>query len=62
MTAKVFRQFMKEMGCCFLAICCPPGSPQQRAAFRTFAAGNGVIDEAQADELFDAAVAEGNTR
>jgi len=57
-TRKHFEQRMKVLGCCLLGICCPPGGPEQRAAFRTFCNGAYGMPEAEADALFDAAVAQ----
>lgn len=56
MTRKQFEQLMEVLGCCLLGICCPPGSPEQRAAFRQLSATFGVA-EADADRLFAAALA-----
>ena len=54
---KVFAALMAELGCCWLAICCPPGSQQQRDAFGKLAAAHG-FSQAEADAMFDAAVAQ----
>jgi hypothetical protein len=58
MTRKQFLELMKELGCCLLGICCPPGGAAQRKAFLSLAASHGVPAE-EAGALFDAAVAEG---
>jgi hypothetical protein len=57
MTKRQFKALMKALGCCLLGICCPPGSPTQRAAFRKLAAKLGA-SVAEADAMFDAAVAQ----
>jgi hypothetical protein len=58
MDAKTFQRLMKQLGCCLLGICCPPGSGAQRAAFAAFAQGLGV-DEATAAAAFEAARLDG---